>query len=163
MKIVVPSYCLEEANLNDHQKVFMAFMFALERKTDNKTEYIFRSTDVKKICYNYSLSFEKPNRELAELLKVIDIAAYDNYNWGISFNQHKKILATVGSNKGLLIEGITEITNERAIKIWFYLIGRLSDRGLISDNEHPFPHKMKQTTVMPNFLSKQLKQLDPCK
>ena len=163
MKIVVPSYVLEEANLNDHQKVFMSLMFALERKTDNETEYIFRSTDVKKITNNYSLSFENPNRNLAELQKVINFAAYDAYNWGISFNQHKKILATVGSNKGLMLEGVTEITNERAIKIWFYLIGRLTDKSLISDNEHPFPHKMKQNPNMPNFLSKQLKQLDPAK
>ena len=160
MKIFIPKYC-EPYDLNDYQKVFLAFLLFLERSEGHETEFMFYSTDVKRITGSEAVPhvgrIYNRNKSMDELLKVININTYCSYNWGISFNQELKTTVTTGEMKGALLQQEVEITDENAIRIMFYLMGKATGGNIISDNDGScFPHE-RASSNLPRQIQKQLK------
>jgi len=156
MTIYVPKYT-ENYNLNDHQKVFLAFLVFLEREAGHDKEFMFYSTDVKRITGSEAVPHIGRNQAMVELLKVINISTYNSHNWGISFKQELKTLVKHGEACGNLLQCSTEITDESAIRIFFYLMGKVTGGNIITDNNGScLPHE-RSTSNLPCQIKKQLK------
>lgn len=156
MNIFIPHYT-KDYNLNDYQKVFLAFLLFLERREGHSTEFIFYSSDVKRITGSEAIPRSGRNASMNELLKVININTYCSYNWGISFNQELKTTVTTGEMKGALLQQEVEITDENACRIMFYLMGKFTGGNIISDNDGScFPHERSKSNL-PRQIQKQLK------
>lgn len=160
MNIFIPHYT-KDYNLNDYQKVFLAFLLFLERKEGHSAEFMFYSTDVKRITNCEAIPHTgrvyNRNKSMDELLKVININTYCSYNWGISFNQELKTTVTTGEMKGALLQQEVEITDENACRIMFYLMGKVTGGNIISDNDGScFPHERSKSNL-PRQIQKQLK------
>lgn len=150
MKIVIPKYAMNQ-DLNDYQKVLMALLLIFVRLNDNdyETEFIMHSADVKKITNNYSDIFKETCKNRQKLLQVINATQYDSYNWGLSLPQDKIIVATRGIDKGNIIEDFDEIQDDRAIRIWYYLLGKMQNENIIEDNYGLFPHTEVREKMLP--------------
>jgi hypothetical protein len=133
MKIKVLEYTLE-STLTDHEKVFINFMAYLNRFHETKgVRFYMSSHDIKHILGHIKPHASKTRKITEEyklrnpwldtLSKSFKIGMASSSTWFIEF---RDCPAEYKSQNGMYNIVETEITDAEAIKVYYYLMGRLS-------------------------------------
>ena len=141
MKIKVPTYCTAH-NLTDRELVFANLMlfFAVQSGWKNYRYYMW-SDDIKHILgitTNHprrqaltSLSITNIAPQFDMLKKVFRIGSFNHPQWFVQFPDY--LPDDMSAANGALLKTEVEITDIEAIKVYYYLAGRLSGTETIID------------------------------
>ena len=159
MIIKIPEYALE-ADLNDNEKVLAALMLFLSRAEGKAHRYQFFSEDVKYILghlktinggttvQEYGLN--GAGKLLAKIKKVFDISVLNYHTWGIEFPS--KLDAKYKYGNGWIKEAQVQITEPYAVKTYCYLVGRVSNGTIVSNETKLYDmYDRKQKALHPFF------------
>ena len=141
MKIKVPTYCAAH-NLTDRELVFANLMLFIAVQSGWKDyRYYMWSDDIKHILgitTNHprrqaltSLSITNIAPEFSGLKKVFQLGTFNNPQWFVQFPNFLPDDMTAAN--GSLLKTEVEITDIEAIKVYYYLAGRLSGTETIID------------------------------
>ena len=161
MTIKVPAYVLKH-NLTDHELVFSSFMGYLGRRGAKHFRFYMYSDDIKHllghvkkhksldemVAEEYREHGAMSDEYLENIKKVFHIGMPSYHKWSVSFNCPDDQWNTNGS----LPFADVEITNIEAIKVYYYMIGRVSGNNIISDEPIKFDDgTARHTTVLAKF------------
>jgi hypothetical protein len=152
MKIKVP-YLASINNLNDRELVFAHFIYYQLRKHGKATNFYMYGSDVRRLLNKPTATGDHVDSILERLRKVFKIGSLNLTTFRISFIDNKETVATNGS---IRVEEVT-IENLDAIKIYFYLIGRVT--GMDVTYETPKNFKFFQENVNTRFKNKVIDHL----
>ena len=161
MNIKVPAYALKH-NLTDHELVFCSFMGYLGRRGAKNVRFYMYSDDIKHL-----LGHVKPHKSLNEMVaeeyreqgamsvaylegitKVFKIGMPSYHTWSVDFNMPE----TEWNRNGSIPYADAKITDIEAIKIYYYMVGRVSGNDIFSDKPLYFEEETsRHTTVLAKF------------
>lgn len=162
MKIKVPEYVLKY-NLTDHELVFCSFMGWAGRRGAKKVRWYMYSDDIKHILghvkehksfnklsaseYNAATSPEAMEK-LKNIKQVFNIGMLGFHTYTVDFNAPEDAWNKNGSIRYTEVE----INSLDAIKIYYYLVGRISsNEELIQDGTKIENEHARKTTVLAKF------------
>ena len=133
MKIKVLEYTLEQS-MTDHEKVFSSFMGYLDRFHETKdVRFYMSSNDIKHILGHVKPHASKPrmiteeyklrNPWLDTISKSFKIGTASASTWFVEFRDCPREYKSQNGSFNLVD---TEITDVEAIKVYYYLMGRIS-------------------------------------
>ena len=143
MKIKVPTYCTAN-NLTDHELVFCNLMLFLAVSSGWKGyRYYMWSDDIKHIL---GITIPHPSRsaitaislsniapQFTRLKKLFKIGTFNNPQWFVQFPD--SLPDEMIAANGHLLKTEVEITDMEAIKVYYYLAGRLSGTEQIINSD----------------------------
>lgn len=160
MKIKVPEYVLKH-DLTDHELVFCSFMGWAGRRGAKNVRWYMHSDDIKHML-GHVVAGKSPNRKtsieyhqpdapntnvlLEGIRKVFTIGMPSYHTFTVDFNAPDD----AWNRNGSIRYAETEINSLEAIKIYYYIIGRISGSDdLIQDGAkfHPVQSTRKSTVV----------------
>lgn len=164
MTIKVPTYVLKYG-FNDHELVFSAFMLYLLAKENKHTKFYMWSDDIKRILGHTKKTNNKRLRRpvveeyrerdglamgyLERVLKAFEIGFVDYHTWSVRYIPHTEYEFRNGNIHNTDIE----ITDQKAINIYYYLVGRINGQNIIEKGRPKLGDNIaiKSTVVVPFF------------
>ena len=159
MKIKVLEYTLED-DLTDHEKVFSCFMAYMQGNHESKNvRYYMYSDDIKHILGHIKPHLSQPRTVAQEyklhkglldnIQKSFKIGMVNDATWTVEFIQPDDKYKA-GNGKMNIVE--TDIQDIEAIKVYYYLMGRLSGtETILNDGIEMREGNSAKTTVLHSF------------
>ena len=116
-----------ELGYDDSHMVFFNMMYLLIFKEGKKTNFYFYAKDVKKILN--IINDPELNKTRDALRPFFNVAAINPWTLRISWNCDKRN----EHGKGIMHVVPYDITEVRALNIYFYLLGRMLDPTILTD------------------------------
>ena len=159
MKIKVLEYTLQQS-LTDHEKVFSSFMGYLDRFHETKdVRFYMSSNDIKHILGHVKPHASKPRKVTQEyklrmpwldnISKSFKIGMAASSTWFLEF---RECSPKYKSQNGMYNLVDTEITDIEAIKVYYYLMGRISaTESIVADGIKIFDGNATRATTLHPF------------
>ena len=158
MKIKVPAYTLEH-DMTDNEKVFCALMaFISSNYSVNHVRYFMYADDIKHILGHtkkhkskdrlVTLEYKNQNwgEQLNTIRKLFKIGFISTQTWSVEFRRAKPEYI---SRNGKYILEENDIKDLDAIKVYYYLVGRLSGtEEIINEGMEISDKYTHETTVL---------------
>lgn len=146
MIIKVPTHVLNE-NLTDRELVFSALMLFLSRSEGKKWSFNFFSEDVKTILGHFKENPGTMKRKdavkeyalngisdnIGNMAKLFKIGVKNYHTWNVSFPKDLPEDCMYGN--GWIKESKVSISDQYAVKVYCYLVGRVSNGTIVSQSE----------------------------
>lgn len=162
MKIKVPEYVLKH-DLTDQELVFCSFMGYLGRRGAKNVRFYMYSDDIKHILGHVKMQARLPKKtaveysahggesggELTSIKKVFRIGMVSYHTWSVEFQAP----ALAWNQNGSIKYDEVEINDLDAIKIYYYIVGRISGNDIMEEGEPVLSDKTtnKSTVLAPFF------------
>ena len=141
LQIKIPAYALKYKDWNDHELVFLSFLYWVWRQPDiNKsTQICMYVGDVMKILNQYAVKHGHI-QALDNVRRVFKVGKLNNYTLSVRMSDDLKMAL---SSNGQITGAEVSLFDPGAIGIWYYLAGRCTDSEIIVDTEETYRKKQR--------------------
>ena len=119
----------EHLNLDDRKKVFAWFITKMIGKHGKRTAFYMYSVDFRKITKLWNDPHLTDN--IDDLRTFLRIASINEHTIRFQWKENPEYQ----SLKGVVLQTETTITDRNALNVYFYLLGRMQDTGLVEERD----------------------------